>query len=278
MCCPKNCFLGCESYTHFIQKWVRIQIHDSTALYHNASDPSVGKPQFLILGMLPYNQHMLLPEKINSSLRDLSIFFAPYHLFLLNSHFFLHAQPLICCCSVARSCPTLCNPMDWSTPGFPAFTIPQSLLKLMSIESAMPFDHLILCHLPSPAFNHSHHQGLFQWVSSLHQAAKVLGFQFQHQSFQWIFRIISFRTDWFDLAIQGTLKSLPQDHSSKASILQYSVFFTVQLSHPYMTAGKTIALNRWTFIGKVMSLLLNILSMFVVAFLPKSKCLLISWL
>ena len=112
MCCPKNCFLGYESYTHFIQKWVRIQIHDSIPLYLNASDSSVGKPQFLILGMLPYNQHMLLPEKTNSSLRDLSIFFAPYHLFLLNSHFFLHSQPLICCCSVAQSCPTLCNPMD----------------------------------------------------------------------------------------------------------------------------------------------------------------------
>ena len=90
---------------------------------------------------------------------------------------------------------------------------------------------------------------------------------------------ISFRIDWFDfLAVQGTLKSLFQHHSSKASVLQCSAFFTVQLSHPYMTTGKTIALTRRTFVGKVMSLLFNMLSRFVIAFLPKSKRLLISWL
>ena len=91
--------------------------------------------------------------------------------------------------------------------------------------------------------------------------------------------LISFRMDWLDLfAVQGTLKSLLQHHSSKASILQHSAFFTVQLSHPYMTTGKTIALTRQTFVGKVMSLLLNILSRLVITFLPRSKCLLISWL
>ena len=91
--------------------------------------------------------------------------------------------------------------------------------------------------------------------------------------------LISFRMDWSDLlAVQGTLKSLLQHHSSKASILQRSAFFTVQLSHPYMTTGKTIALTRWTLLGKIMSLLLNMLSMFVITFLPRSKCLLISWL
>ena len=91
--------------------------------------------------------------------------------------------------------------------------------------------------------------------------------------------LISFRMDWLDLlAVQGTLKGLVQHHSSKASILQCSAFFTIQLSHPYMTTGKTTALTRWTFFGKVMSLLLNMLSRFVVAFLPRSKCLLISWL
>ena len=91
--------------------------------------------------------------------------------------------------------------------------------------------------------------------------------------------LISFRMDWLDLlVIQGTLKSLLQHHSSKASILQHSAFFTVQLSHPYMTTGKTIALARWTFVGKVMSLLLNMLSRLVITFLPRSKCLLISWL
>ena len=88
-----------------------------------------------------------------------------------------------------------------------------------------------------------------------------------------------FRMDWLDLlAVQGTLKSLLQHHSSKASILRNSAFFTVQLSHPYMTTGKTIALNRWTFVGKVMSLLLNMLSRLVITSLPRSKCLLISWL
>ena len=92
-------------------------------------------------------------------------------------------------------------------------------------------------------------------------------------------RLISFRIDWFDLfAVQGTLKSLLQHHSSKASILQRSAFFTVQLSHPYMTTGKTIALTRWTFVGKVMSLLFNMLSRLVITFLPRSKHLLISWL
>ena len=91
--------------------------------------------------------------------------------------------------------------------------------------------------------------------------------------------LISFRTDWLDLlAVQGTLKSLFQYHSSKASVLQHSAFFTVQLSHPYMTSGKTIALTRWTFVGKVMSQLFNMLSRLVITFLPKSKCLLISWL
>ena len=91
--------------------------------------------------------------------------------------------------------------------------------------------------------------------------------------------LISFRMDWLDLlAVQGTLKSLLQHHSSKASIFRCSAFFTVQLSHPYMTTGKTIALTRWTFVVKVMSLLLNMLSRLVITFLPKSKCLLISWL
>ena len=115
---------------------------------------------------------------------------------------------------------------------------------------------------PSPlALNLSQHQGLFQWVSSSHQVAKVLEFQLQHQSFQ--FRnsgLISFRMDWLDLlAVQGTLKSLLQHHNSKASILQRSTFFMVQPSHPYMTTGKTIALARRTFVGKGMSLFFNML-------------------
>ena len=109
-----------------------------------------------------------------------------------------------------------------------------------------------------PAFNLAQHQALFQWVSSSHQVTKVLEFQFQHQSFQLIFRMISFRIDWLDLlVVQGTLKSLLQHHSSKASILWCSAFFLIQLSHPYMTTGKTIVLTRLTFVGKVISLLFN---------------------
>ena len=106
-----------------------------------------------------------------------------------------------------------------------------------------------------------------------------MDFQLQHQSFQWTPRTVSFRMDWLDLlAVQGTLKSLLQHHSSNTSILQRSAFFTVQLSHPYMTTGKTIALTRRTFVGKVMSLLFNVLSRLAITFLSRSKHLLISWL
>ena len=123
------------------------------------------------------------------------------------------------------------------------------------VGDAIQSSHPLLSPSP-PAFKLSQYQSLFQWVSSLHQVAKLLEFQFQHQSFQWIFRTVSFRMYWLDvLSVQGTLKSLLQHHSSKASILWRSAFFIVQLSHPYMTSGKTIALTRWTFVGKVISLL-----------------------
>ena len=140
-----------------------------------------------------------------------------------------------------------------------------------AFQSSYPLSSL------SHAFNLSQHQGLFQCVSSSHQMAKVLELQLQHQSFQWVFRT-DFLYDWFDLAVQGTLKSLLQQHSLKASIFQCLAFFMVQRSHPYVTTGKTTALTIWTFVGKVMSLLFNTLSRFVIAFLPRSKCLLISWL
>ena len=134
--------------------------------------------------------------------------------------------------SVAQSCPTLCDPMDRSTPGFPVHhqfpELAQTHVHRVS-DSIQPSHPL---SSPSPAFNLSQHQGLFQWVSSSHQVTKVLEFQLQHQSFQWI----SFRMDWLDLlAVQGTLKSLLQLHSSRASILWPSAFFIVQLSHPYVT-------------------------------------------
>ena len=160
-----------------------------------------------------------------------------------------------------------------------SITNSQSLFRLMSIESVMPSNRLILSFPSPPTFNLSQDQGLFQGVNSSHEVAKVLEFQLQHHSFQEIPGLISFRMDWLDLlAVQGTVKSLLQHHSSKASILQCSAFFIVQLSHPYMTTGKTIALTRWTFVGKVMSLILNMLSRLVITFLPRSKRLLISWL
>ena len=123
-----------------------------------------------------------------------------------------------------------------------------------------------------PAFNLSQHQGLFQWVSSSHPVARVLEFQLQDQSSNEYSGPISFRMDWLDLlAVQGTLKSLLQQHSSKASILQCSAFFIVQLSQPYMTTGKATALTRRTFVGKVMSLLFNMFKL-VIAFLPRRSC------
>ena len=134
----------------------------------------------------------------------------------------------------------------------------------------------ILSSSSPPAFNLSQHQGLFQRIPSSHQVVKVL--ELQHQSSEYS-GLIFFRMDWLDLlAVQGTLKSLLQHHSSKASILLHSAFFIVQLSHPYMTAGKTIALTRQTFVDKITSLVLNMLSRLVITFLPRSKHLLISWL
>ena len=123
-----------------------------------------------------------------------------------------------------------------------------------------------------PAFNLSQHHGHFKWVTSSHQVAKYWSLRFSISPSNEYSGLISLKMDWLDLfAVQGALKSLLQYHSSKASILQLSAFFIVQLSHPYMTTGKTIALIRWTFVGKVMSLLLNILSRLGINFLPRSK-------
>ena len=150
----------------------------------------------------------------------------------------------------------------------------------MSIESVRPSNHLILCHplllLPSVFPNIR----VFSNESVLHiKWPKYWYFSFNISPFSEYSGLISFRMDRLDLlAVQRALKSLLQHHSSKASILWHSAFFIVQLSHPYMTSGKTIALIKWTFVGKVMSLLLNMLSRLVITFLPRSKHLLISWL
>ena len=143
----------------------------------------------------------------------------------------------------------------------------------------MPSNHLILYRsllLPPSIFPSVR---VFSNESALHiRWPKYWSFSFSISLFSEYSELISFRIDWLDLlAVQGTLKSLLQHHSPKTSILQGSTFFMVQFSHPYMTTGKTIALARQTFAGKVMSLLLNMLSRFVIAFLPRSKCLLISW-
>ena len=185
-----------------------------------------------------------------------------------------------CSCSVPKSCLTLCDPMDCSMPGFPVLHYLPEFAQTHdhwisdAIQPSYPWSH------PSPpALNLSQHQGLFQWVSFSHQWPKYWSFSFSISSSNEYSRLISFGIDWFDLlAVQGTLKSLLQHHSSKASILWHSAFFMVQLSHLYMTTGKIIALSRQTFVGKVMSLLFNMLSRLVKAFLSMSKCLLISWL
>ena len=148
----------------------------------------------------------------------------------------------------------------------------------MSIALVMLYNHLILCHpllLPTSIFPSIR---VFSNESILHiRWPKYWSFSFNLGPFNEYSGLISFRMDWLDLlAVQGTLKSVLQHHSSKASIFQHSAFFIVQLSHPYMTTGKTIALTRWTFVGKVMSLLFNMLSRLVINFLPRSKSLLIS--
>ena len=155
----------------------------------------------------------------------------------------------------------------------------QSLLKLMSIKSVMPSNHLILCCplLPPSIFPSIE---VFSNESVLCiRWPKYWSFSLSISPSTEYSGLISFRMDWLDLLVaQGTLKSLLQHHSSKTSILQGSAFFMAQRSHPYMTIGKTIALTRWTFVGKVMSLLFNMLSRLIIAFLPRSKHLLISWL
>ena len=147
-------------------------------------------------------------------------------------------------------------------PGLP---VHHQLLKFTQthihrVSDAIQSSHPLSSPSP-PAFNHCQHQALFKGVNSSHQVAKYWSFSFSISPSNEHPGLVSFRMDWLDLlAVQGTLKSLLQHHSSKASILQGSVFFTVQLSHPYMTTGKIIALSRWNFVGKVMSLLFNMLS------------------
>ena len=181
------------------------------------------------------------------------------------------------------SCPVVSNsatPWTAARQASLSITNSRSLHKLKSIESVMPSNHLILSHallLPPSIFSSI-------WVFPnesvlLIRWPKYWSFSFNISPSSEYSGLISFKIDWLNLlAVQGTLKSLLQHHSSKGSILQHSAFFIVQLSHPYMTTGKTIALTRRTFFGKVMFLLFNMLSRLVIPFLPRSKCLLLSWL
>ena len=182
--------------------------------------------------------------------------------------------------SVAQSCPTLWDPWVTAHQASPSITNSRSLLKLIFIEPVMPSNHLFLCHplfLPPSIFPSIR---VFSNEAVIHiRWQKYWSLSFSISPSNEYSGLISFTMDWLDLlAVQGTLKSLLQHHSSKASNLWCSAFFIVQLSHPYMTTGKTITLTRQTFVGKVMSLLFNMLSRLVTAFPPRSKCILISWL
>ena len=188
---------------------------------------------------------------------------------------FRSVQPLSCVCLFV-------TPWTAARQASLSITNSWSLLKLMSIESVMPSNHLILCCpllLPPSIFPSIR---VFSSESALRIGwSKYWSFNFSISPSNEQSGLISFRMDWLDLlSVQRTLESLLQHHSSKASVLRGSAYFMVQLSHPYMTTGKTIASTRWTFVGKVMSLCQqsNMLSRLVIAFLPRSKCLLISWL
>ena len=178
--------------------------------------------------------------------------------------------------SVTQSCPTLCNPMNCSTPGLPVHhqhpesTQTHVLWVCDAIQPSHPLCPLLLLPPVPPSIRVFSNESVrcIRWP-------KYWNFSFSISPSNEQPGLISFRMDWLDLlAVQGTLKSLLQHHSSKASILQCSAFFIVQLSHPYMTTGKATALTRWTFVGKVMSLLFDMLSRLVITFLPRSKRLL----
>jgi len=189
--------------------------------------------------------------------------------------------------SVVQSCPTVCNPMDCRMPAFLVYhQLPEvAQTHVHQVSDAIQASHSLSSLYP-PAFNLSKHLVVFFFFSTFsHESVlhirwpKECSFSFSISPYNEYSGLISVRMDWLDLlAVQGTLKSLLQHHSSKASILQLLTFFIVQLSHPCMTTGKTIALMRPIFVGKVISLHFNILSVLVITFLPRSKCLLISWL
>ena len=241
------------------------------------------------LGFLSIRLHHLQTETLSVLLFWLGCFFPPCLCLVILARTMLNRSSeseqsylvsSVQFSSIAESCPTLCDPMNHSMPASLSITNSRSPCNPMSIESVMPSSHLILCCplllLPSIFTSirvFSNESALcIRWPKywscsfSISPSSEDPG-------------LISFRMDWLDiLAVQGTLKNLFQHHSSKASILRHSPFFIVQLSYPYMTTRKSIALTRHTFVDKVMSLLFNMLSSLVITFLPKSKHHLISWL
>ena len=198
----------------------------------------------------------------------------PHH---LCNHFYIYV--LFQFSSVTQLCLTLCNPMNHSTPGLPVHhQLPESTQTCVHwVGDAIQPSHPLLSPSP-PALNLSQHQSL-QMSQLFASGGQSWSISFNISPSNEHPGLISFRMDWLGLlAVQRTLKSFLKHHSSKASVLQCSAFFMVQLVHLYMTIGKTIALTRQTFVGKVMSLLFNMLSMLIIIFLPRSKHLLISWL
>ena len=202
-----------------------------------------------------YTSVSLLPSRIQGYCYHLSKFLLKYQF-----------------SSVAQSCPTLCDPMN-CMPGLPVHHQVLEFTQTQSIESVMPSNHLILCIPLLLLLSIFPSIRIFSNESVLHiRWPNYWSFSFNISPSNEYPGLISFRMDWMDLlAVQGTLKSLLQHHSSKASILRHSAFFTVQLSHPYMTIGKTKALTRRTFVEKVMSLLFTMLSRLVITFLPRNK-------
>ena len=179
--------------------------------------------------------------------------------------------------SVTRSCPTLCDPVNCSTPGLPVHhqLLESTQTYVHRVSDATQPSHPLSSPSP-PALNPPSIRVFSKESALCIRWPKYWSFSFSISPSNEYSGPISFRMDWLDLpAVQGTLKSLLQHHSSKASILRHSAFFIVQLSHPHMTTGKNIALTRWTFVGKVKSLLFSMLSRLVITFLPRSKCLLI---
>ena len=193
-------------------------------------------------------------------------------------YFIFYLYEVMVVSSIVQAYLTLCDPVTAARQASLSITNSRSRLKLMSVESVMPSSHLILCRpllLPPSVFPNI---SVFSDESILYiRWTKYWSFSFSISPSNEHSGLISFRMDWSDLlAVQGTLKSLLQHPSSNTSILQRSAFFIVQLSHPYRTTGKTIALSRQTFVGKVMSLLFNMLSKLVITLFPRSKCFLIS--